>query len=203
MLGTLAITAAAKAMKLRQYGVICASLGAFLGAFLTIAVSGVFFLDDVQQERLVGVRLADWFSSGGDSNSFAGECSNECILLQELDTETAAGLILESGLSFPPWTYDDLAFPQLEIINVSQGPYNDSLLKVHVPAIRSNLECFYQTKDNLTDLIITLSSPAQMGLPSQQHISNGHSQRLTGHDSVQISTLNQSQLSSRRMETSE
>ncbi|KAK7975754.1 hypothetical protein PG989_014217 [Apiospora arundinis] len=56
-----------------------------------------------------------------------------------------SSLILESNLSYPAFTYQDLAFPQLlpDVPLESNGTYNFSTVAIDtvVPAVRSKLEC--------------------------------------------------------------
>lgn len=130
-------TAIIKEAKLRNIGASATTITLLVASFFTIfsgsLFQGVFF----SSVSLVQLRA---------NNSF-GLTSPEVPIDMDFD----AGLILLGNLSYPSFTYEDLAFPQLlpTTALTANDFSNTSLLSVKavVPALRSYLECHLFDKD--------------------------------------------------------
>jgi hypothetical protein len=126
------------AMLKREYALLATGFAMLLASSLTIVVSGLYSAEDVNHARSASVRTIDSFNSTMDLANVDGATTRADLL---------GGLIVNSNLPYPSWTYDELAFPKLEL--VPDGSDNDTLssnndtrvLKARIPALRGGLTC--------------------------------------------------------------
>lgn len=129
----------------------------FVGSFLTIIVSGLYFVDYVPLTKEVALQLVDnfnyTFSDLSKTDNLAGVTTN---------------LIYYENLSYPQWTYNNLVFPTLRFIEPLDAAQNESSLVIQIPAVRPTLECLMVSPDemsyedviNLDDFRVPGSPPA-------------------------------------------
>lgn len=122
------------ALRLRYWPAVLTAVAVFVGSVLTIIVSGLLTVENVPYASAVSLKQLDkwntnWTESSTDDRGAA-------VLLS---------LIESTNLSYPAFTYDELAFPTLgEAIFVSNSNGNTQsagLISVQVPAVRGKLEC--------------------------------------------------------------
>lgn len=130
----LAPSALVSSVRARQFAVTATTLMALIGSVLTVVVSGVYDTAQTPTESSVELQRQDSFRSV------------ENIELDNTVNDKGGmlgALLLEEGLSYPRWTYDELAFPSLEIVRDSEDIALGSYIDTTVPALRTNLQCRY------------------------------------------------------------
>jgi hypothetical protein len=123
-------------VRMRQFAVTATTLMALVGGLLTIVVSGVYGVAQVPTQSPVQVQRQDSFRSV------------ENITLDNTANDKGGmlgALILDQNLSYPKWTYDEFAFPELEIVRESSGRELGDFIDTTVPALHANLHCRYLT----------------------------------------------------------
>ena len=138
-------------IKTRHWAVLLTTIAMVLSSFLTIVASGVFGAVTVPQLQEIQLRKRSWFTS--DEEQVTAQEQQSGIFGAE-NSVVVAGLIINSNLSYPAWTYDELAFPSLsietyddEVLNTVNN--NSAFVVSIVPAIRSKLECVMYRDDQL------------------------------------------------------
>jgi hypothetical protein len=132
------MTPASLVDSIRQHhpAVFFSTIAASLVSFLTIVVSGLYIQDNIPHSHQVTVQQADQFNLTWN-NSVAGDNSAGTII----------NLVQHTNLSYPQWTYDELAFPVLKITSRNASLENllshaASLpLNVQVPTLRATSNC--------------------------------------------------------------
>lgn len=124
---TISLHATWNGLKHSRFALTAASLSAVLAPFLTIVVAGLFSVRADTQGTSVGVTALNWFNT---------------TTLNSPETNIPL-LVIEGNMSYPQWTYDELAFPSLDastdigITQLSQG----GSLSVDTPALRAATTC--------------------------------------------------------------
>ena len=133
----MALPAIWSAVTLRHWSVVLSALAMTISSFLTIVVSGVFSNAIVPLNGEVQLSQYTQFNL---STEVIGDPYNNGTGI--------AGLILNANMSYPTWTWDELAFAQLRLRNQdvqddqsSSPPTNFTSLHFTTPAIRSVLNC--------------------------------------------------------------
>ncbi|EXJ93202.1 hypothetical protein A1O3_01759 [Capronia epimyces CBS 606.96] len=119
------------AVKQRYWSVFMSSVGALLGSLLTIIVSGLLVIDSIGTSMPATLRKLDNFNTTW-ANSVTNDSSAAVVV----------SLIEAANLSYPPFTYEELALPKLqyaEDMTASTAP--DSLVDALLPALRGSLAC--------------------------------------------------------------
>jgi len=102
--GKITIPALMDSLKERHLGVFLSTIAAALASFLTIVVAGLCTRDSVPVTHQVTVQRADQFNLTWN-NSVASDNQAASIV----------SLIQHTNLSYPQWTFDELAFPTLKL----------------------------------------------------------------------------------------
>ena len=129
-----------------QTAVSLITFAALLGTLLTIAVSGVFFVQASPYEHSVNVNMNGWFITSDQLGHFGTGTP-------ALDALVASALVVEGNLSYPAWTYGEFVFPHIAIdqnslTNASKAYVGRSTsLSLKVPALRSKQHCGYFRAD--------------------------------------------------------
>ncbi|KAI9923859.1 hypothetical protein MW887_008164 [Aspergillus wentii] len=129
LLDTISILNVFKSIRLREWAVLATTVMTLIGSFLTIVASGLYSAIQVPQITPVTFQQDTLFTG---NLSALGDRRNGGTQM--------AGLVLWDNLTYPQWTYEELAFPELTMdANVD----NSSLSSVGmiVPAARANLTC--------------------------------------------------------------
>ncbi|KAB2570004.1 hypothetical protein DBV05_g11333 [Lasiodiplodia theobromae] len=126
------------AIPTKQFALLAMSLAMLLTPLLTIVASGLFSPETSEYTQAVTAKLTDAFN-----------LTDATISMQ---SAFVIGLLLQSNLSYPAWTYGELALPQLRLdtiqqtgkpINASAPSFNSSTINLTVPAPRASLNCTY------------------------------------------------------------
>ncbi|KAK6359128.1 hypothetical protein TWF696_000294 [Orbilia brochopaga] len=149
--GKLTLPALWHAIKEKHVTVIATTFAVLIAPVLTIAVSGLFYSQMFSDTSTFAVRQATWFNTSFPESS--GNATDEII----------SGLIVSGNLSYPIWTYDNLAFAQLAVPDNSTSQAADAIT-VNVPAVRSTLNCTLIPQDRYNEL--TVGDPDSEGFTS-------------------------------------
>ncbi|KAJ9604488.1 hypothetical protein H2200_011324 [Cladophialophora chaetospira] len=157
-------------LRRRQLATFTSTAGALLAPLLTIAVSGLYTTENALRNVKVQ-QLTGWhFNVGAWPNVTLVENVFQ-KLNQPSPLETTwstisgaenADLIVMANLTYPSWTYDELAFSVLEVSSL-QGKDEVSLkptegsLQVRVPAVRGGLNCSTLAEDKINITYATKS----------------------------------------------
>ncbi|KAK0625700.1 hypothetical protein DIS24_g10987, partial [Lasiodiplodia hormozganensis] len=126
------------AIPTKQFALLAMSLAMLLTPLLTIVASGLFSPETSGYTQAVTAKLTDAFN-----------LTDATISMQ---SAFVIGLLLQSNLSYPAWTYGELALPQLRLdtiqqtgqpINASAPSFNSSTINLIIPAPRASLNCTY------------------------------------------------------------
>ncbi|KAK2757300.1 hypothetical protein FQN54_004814 [Arachnomyces sp. PD_36] len=135
----------------KQYAISASAFAMLVAPFLTIAVSGLYSSENVSSTRSATIRRVDFFNSTIDADPNQWSSAS--------DYSFVGGLVVNADLPYPAWTYDELAFPKLDInslsnpIDFSNGSlsqYADNSTEIHdepgvfsarIPALRGGLDC--------------------------------------------------------------
>lgn len=135
-LGKLGLHCLWRAVKHRQVAVASSSLGMVLTPLLTIAVSGLFFVAGVNQSYDVQLSQQTYFPPSAYNQSGSAAID---------DGYNMVGLVLADNSSEPLFTYDTLAFPQLDFSSMSAESFSNGLeegkISARVTASRAQLNC--------------------------------------------------------------
>jgi hypothetical protein len=138
------------AAHLRQFAIFSITSAVILGSFLTIAVSGVFLVQEIPVQVPVDTSIADWFNS---SDLSSGDVGNNPTDTSSLNAFVAGALVVEGNLSYPDWTYGEYVFPHIQISYQSlvDASYhqlkNVTSLQMKMPALRSKMDCGWYKSD--------------------------------------------------------
>ncbi|KAL6243152.1 hypothetical protein RBB50_009703 [Rhinocladiella similis] len=114
-------------LKHSRFALTAASASAILAPFLTIVVAGLFSTKATEYGTSVNATALNWFNTTPYSSP----------------TTNVPALVIEGNMSYPQWTYSELAFPQLRLDN--QGVIDDSenygSVHVNLPALRAAVSC--------------------------------------------------------------
>ncbi|KAI9147063.1 hypothetical protein HJFPF1_13094 [Paramyrothecium foliicola] len=128
-LGKLFPHAIYSAYKSRHYAIIMAMLGSFFGGFLTIIASGLFTTLDTVQLTNSSLMQSETFNFSSAESLYRNEVIN------------LASLIEYKKMTFPRWTYQNLAIGKLIQGNSTQTYSHATSLSITVPAVRPRLNC--------------------------------------------------------------
>lgn len=120
------------AIRRRQWAYGFTTVASVVGSILTIIISGLYTVENVSTPRLVDLVAQDSWNM-----SFH----------QALSTDKGAALVSSlietANLSYPAFTFDELAFPTLDLngSDDSAGNVSAGLVDARVPALRAELQC--------------------------------------------------------------
>ena len=123
------------ALRLRSSALLAASVAGMFVPFLTIIVSGLFSVENIEVERTVHVHATSWFNTTVDPRIGA--------VTQHIQQGITTSLIIHDNMSYPAWTYDEVAFPEISMQDNGTvvGATNATELNVVMPALRNVLNC--------------------------------------------------------------
>lgn len=139
-LGNMTLQSLWNAFRYRQIAVAATATATLFAPTLTIVASGLYSESNVTQTRDTSVHVLDkWNSSLYDSWDRDGYAASG-VLASEL---------VSNNLSFPQWTYDELAIPKLKIESNELGPYaiadvsdqDYASLSIRLPSVRGGMNC--------------------------------------------------------------
>lgn len=135
-LGTPTMIAIFQSLKKRKIALFTILLTSMLGPLLTIAASGLFTAQAIPLTKTIPVRLDDWYDLSLDYTSGDWHTQNSPTRVL-----TISDLISFANISYPQWTYDDLAFPTMHVDNSSIGTSSSTPLTGRLPAVRVKTNC--------------------------------------------------------------
>ncbi|KAI1080438.1 hypothetical protein F5B20DRAFT_570288 [Whalleya microplaca] len=152
------------ALQSRNIGVALIIVATFIAAWHPIIVSGLYVVISVSVDQQIGMQQSDFFDI---------ELNN--LFYSDSHAGTIAGLIMYNNLSYPNWTYGDLAFNTLETIDFDINhfaPGTQAPLSTHIGATRPSMNCTVipqaamRTYLNLNESIKSSPGKVSMGLSS-------------------------------------
>jgi hypothetical protein len=128
-------------LKHSRFALTAASVSAILAPLLTIVVSGLFTTKPTIQGIPVSVNALDWFNT----TTLADTSTNIPLL------------VIEGNMSYPQWTYSELAVPKLNLVgdNVDALLVQGGSLSVDTPAIRGGVKCNVIPQDRIINTTLS------------------------------------------------
>lgn len=149
------------ALRNGRYALLAASISILLAPTLTIISSGLFTVQPVPLvSTLNDVRLTDWFNTTGTTGS-----------TEDTRAGLVASMIVQGNMSFPEWTYDELALPKIELSSSGAAAGLNGTVVVKTPALRGQAGCTVVPKEMYfsvdvqsgSTLLLNISSPTGCG----------------------------------------
>ncbi|MBE3110338.1 MAG: DUF3433 domain-containing protein, partial [Acidobacteria bacterium] len=136
-----------------DFAALSSTMAVLVGATLTIFASALFRPVNVPINADASIPTADYFASSDSMPAVSGDTCTFC------HPETAsASLILAANLTYPPFTFEDLAFQTLDT-NATDRIFpakekvgtdlREMVISVTLPAFRSSLSCRVYSRDDL------------------------------------------------------
>ncbi|KIW90124.1 uncharacterized protein Z519_09555 [Cladophialophora bantiana CBS 173.52] len=124
-----------------RFALTAASVSAVLAPLLTIIVSGLFTTQATTQGIAVQANALDWFNT----TTLADTSTNVPLL------------VIEGNMSYPQWTYSELAVPQLSLVgdDADQLLRQGGALSVDTPAVRGAVACNVVPEDRIMNTAIS------------------------------------------------
>lgn len=136
---SIAIVGVWESLTKRQWSVMAAGIAVLIGPFLPIVTSGLYTVSDVMSTRNITLTQMNRVNMS-DGYFYLKTGDYEDVKLGDM--------IIQYGLSYPQWTYQDLSLPKLQVNEASlptetSGALNSSEYSVEaqVPGLRLNLDC--------------------------------------------------------------
>ncbi len=117
--------------KYRRIPVATASALSLLAPFLTIFASGLYSSRSHETSSTVSATQTHWFNNTDSAVGFSTG------LNEPYSTSTTATLIQFDNLTYPRWTYDELALAQIHVLSST----NASSVSVQLPALQASVQC--------------------------------------------------------------
>ncbi|KIY02027.1 uncharacterized protein Z520_02165 [Fonsecaea multimorphosa CBS 102226] len=124
-----------------RFALTAASVSAVLAPLLTIIVSGLFTTKATTQGISVQVNALDWFNT----TTLADTTTNVPLL------------VIEGNMSYPQWTYSEVAVPRLSLVDddANQLLRQGGTIFVGTPTIRGAVTCNVVPKDRILNTTIS------------------------------------------------
>ncbi|KAE8360253.1 hypothetical protein BDV27DRAFT_161825 [Aspergillus caelatus] len=128
--GQLSLHVFATAIRRRYWALAAASLSVLVSFSLSIAVSGLYTVDVVTSTiEANAIQLTNWAWADSTKRAYWDRFDY---------SSKTPGLIIDMGLSYPQWTYKDLAFPRIEL---NETFHPNGSIDVRLPAVRADINC--------------------------------------------------------------
>lgn len=127
-------------IRYRQFAVLATGISVLFAPMLTIVVSGLYYPQNVPFTHSAIAQQLTWFNSSSLDLSFINTKDD---YLQRVVTE----LVVFGNLSYPEWTYDEVALPKIAIQPVDGIGGGKNYLKdatsfnARLPAVRGIMNC--------------------------------------------------------------
>ncbi|KAK4942606.1 hypothetical protein LTR10_017735 [Elasticomyces elasticus] len=123
-----------------RFALTAASTSAILAPFLTIVVSGLFIAQPTVKTTLLQATALNWFNTTNPSYS---------------TSTNIPSLVIEGNMSYPQWTYDELAIPRIKVNqSIEHTLLQNTSISVSTPAIRAAVSCYVVPQDRLLNITI-------------------------------------------------
>lgn len=147
-LGKIPVLGLLQAIIARHWAVCFSTTAAIMGSFLTIFVSGLYISDASLGSSGISVLQVDQFNL-----NWTNSVNNDS------NAGTMFALIEEFNLSYPKFTYDELALPAIQLPDQNQAAQD--ILQVQLPAARATLNCTVVPSQGVTVSTSSLASGGQ------------------------------------------
>jgi hypothetical protein len=163
------------ALSNRRYALLAASISILLAPTLTIISSGLFTVRPVPLVSVLNdVHLTDWFNTTGATGSS-----------EDTSAGLVASMIVQGNMSFPKWTYDELALPKIELSSSGAAAgLNNGTVVVKTPALRGQAGCTVVPEDMYFSVDVQSGSTLTLNISSPTGCGNAG---LIGHGNDYIS----------------
>jgi hypothetical protein len=142
----------------KQVALLCSVLMTSAAFFFVTISSGLFVTGDFTQSS--NLTQLSWFQPASNSNDSAiHKVSSQYNLTEplhysqdngEVIVHLVGNSIIELNLSYPAWTYGELAFPLLTISNTSTTNATNAVsVSAQIPAVRADLQCDVLKNDEM------------------------------------------------------
>ena len=138
------------AITVGDFAVISSTMVTMVGALLAIFASSLYKPTPVPITARASIATMDYFSMSG----LVATTDDQCV---DCNPDTiSASLILGANLTYPPWTFEDLAFQTLDtnatdqIFSADQGAdLHEMVVSLTLPALRPRLSCRVYPNDEI------------------------------------------------------
>ncbi|CAK7232623.1 hypothetical protein SEUCBS140593_008323 [Sporothrix eucalyptigena] len=172
LLDRTALMAVYESVKMRCFTVAGAAAAVSVATLMPIFAASLFTAMTIPVSSQVTLITQDFFSNSTNPPANANGTALTCAAC--MDGMTLASLVLDGNLSYPDFTFEELAFPSLAIIPLIGVNETDDLeTTTTVPAVRSDMTCnFFSQHDIVTNLttnyrIANLANPLRINLPGE------------------------------------
>lgn len=146
----------------RHFAVLATALATVAASFLTIITSGLFSPLEFPRYTTTEFLRQDTFNRYPtytyDFRPYPVDALR--FMLPDGDSIATAQYILQDNLTYPRWTYEELAFPKLDLPDTAKKAIsNDSFVDIWVPALRDAPVCHLLTG---SDLNATVGRPGTL-----------------------------------------
>ncbi|CAG7989560.1 unnamed protein product [Penicillium nalgiovense] len=137
-LDSLATTNIIRSVRTRHFAVLATASATSIASFLVIVTGGLYSTVEVPHQISVNLTQETTFYKANPADAVRSS------------SMVAAKHILQENLSFPRWTYDELAFPKLSMdVPLSSNETENLFVDVRIPALRAAPACYFQTGSQL------------------------------------------------------
>ncbi|CAG8899015.1 unnamed protein product [Penicillium egyptiacum] len=127
-----------RSIRRKHFAILATTLAALLTSFLVIVTSGLYSTVEVPHRISLNFTQESTLYQG---NSADADQNSSVIVAKD---------ILLKNLTFPRWTYDELAFPKLSMdMPLSSNDAENSFVDIRMPALRAAPACYFQTGSQL------------------------------------------------------
>ncbi len=180
-LGKIPVLGLVEAIFVRHWAAIFSTTTADVGRFLTIVASGLYTFNVVSGSSEISIQQIDQFNL-----NWTNSVNNDS------NAGTMFALIKDSNLSYPKFTYDELALPRVQPSDQNQAA--QGVLQVQLPATRATLSCTVVSSQGITVSTSSLGSSGQVNVTVQAPLPANCLLGGPGGDSPSITFTNNFQL---------
>lgn len=143
------------ALRKRKFALAAASMSIILSPLLTIVVSGLFLPQATTQITPSELQSLSWFNTTG--------CGDTCDALYASNKgKSIPGLIIQGNMSYPAWTYDEVALPELSFSDpeMSGGENTANMtgtVSLTTSALRAGMNCTLIPNDQLNEVVLNVT----------------------------------------------
>lgn len=183
-LGKLPVLGLLQAIIVRHWAVCFSTIAAIGGSLLTIVVSGLYILSAAPGSSGISIQQVDQFNL-----NWTNSVNNDS------NAGTMFVLVEEFNLSYPKFTYDELALPTVQLPSQNEETYD--LLQLQLPATRATLNCTVVPTQGITVSTSNLETGGQANVTVQAPLPGncllgapgGKNSSITFNNSFQMSLL--------------
>jgi hypothetical protein len=121
-----------KSIQTGHWAIVFASVAAGAASFLSVFTTGLYNVEGVPTFSPISLDRLDFFDLNWNNSA-----------KEDNGAGTLTSLVINSNLSYPSWTFDNLAFPTFAVasdFNTSSDA-RDGIITARVPALRAVLNC--------------------------------------------------------------